>query len=47
MNSENQTTPKATNQLKKRNIPCLYSALGYIVLETDGTDWYIHQVKGK
>ena len=34
---------KIISQLEGRNIPALYSADGMVVLETDGTDWYVWQ----
>ena len=35
--------PDLARQAENRNLPLLYSGAGEIVLETDGTDWYVRQ----
>lgn len=35
--------PNAVNQMKKRQLPYAHSGEGTVILETDGTDWYITQ----
>lgn len=38
--------PRTNSQLAFRKIPHLHTALGTLVIETDGTDWYVFQEKG-
>ncbi len=38
-------TPKTAGQAKYRSLPIQYSGDGTIIAETDGVDWYIHQLK--
>lgn len=35
--------PDLSRQTSSRNVPLLFSGAGEIVLETDGTDWYVMQ----
>lgn len=39
-------TKKTNKQLENAGIPYLHHSKGTIVLETDGTDWYVTQTKG-
>lgn len=36
----------STNQMKTRGQPYLHHSQGSIIMETDGTDWYVTQVSG-
>ena len=41
--SEDDEAPALARQAQSRALPLLYSGEGEIVLETDGTDWYVIQ----
>lgn len=41
--SEADEAPDLARQASSRELPLLYSGEGEIVLETDGTDWYVRQ----
>lgn len=41
--SEDDEAPDLARQAKSRDLPLMYSGEGEIVLETDGTDWYVVQ----
>ena len=43
-NNKSQDNGKVTGQCRKRGIPCLLSGEGTLVMETDGTDWYVWQL---
>lgn len=45
--NKRSATPNTNAQMEKRQIAYLHSALGTIVMETDGIDWYIFQEKMK
>ncbi len=38
-------TEKTNKQLKKYEIPYMHHSIGSIIMETDGKDWYVEQVK--
>lgn len=40
-------TPKTVDQAVYRHLPYLHAASGTIVMETDGTDWYVRQTLKK
>ena len=42
-NNNNDDVRKAKNQINNRKIPAKFSGAGTIIMETDGTDWYIRQ----
>ena len=42
-NFKNDEISRLTSQLSYRAIPALYAGQGTIVMETDGTDWYVVQ----
>lgn len=44
--SKVSATKKTNQQLERAGIPYLHHSLGTIILETDGIDWYIEQIKG-
>ena len=46
-NNNNDDVRKAKNQINNRKIPAKFSGAGTIILETDGTDWYIRQTLKK
>lgn len=46
VNNMKNDTPKATSQLRFRNIPFLHTGSGTVTMETDGVDWYIFQEIG-
>lgn len=41
--NQDEKIKKARNQANNRKIPVKFSGEGTIILESDGTDWYIHQ----
>lgn len=41
--SGSEEAPDLARQAKSRDLPLMYSGEGEIVLETDGTDWYVVQ----
>lgn len=43
-NYDNDKVSKMRGQAKYRSLPIHYSGSGTIVLETDGTDWYVEQL---
>ena len=38
-------TDKANKQLKKYGVPYMHHSIGSIIIDTDGKDWYVEQVK--
>ncbi len=44
--SRTKATEKVNAQLKSRKIPYMHHSVGTIIMETDGTDWYITQTAG-
>ena len=45
-NYNNEKTDKTKDQANYRKLPIQFSGSGTIILECDGTDWYIHQTMG-
>lgn len=45
-NYNNDSTEKTKDQANYRKLPIQFSGSGTIILECDGTDWYIHQTMG-
>lgn len=43
-NYDDDSARKTVNQANNRNLPYMHSGSGTIILETDGTDWYIEQL---
>lgn len=38
-------TEKVNKQMKKYGVPYMHHSIGSIIMETDGKDWYVEQVK--
>ncbi len=46
-NLDDGSASKLTGQLNYRKIPYFFDGWGAIVMETDGTDWYVEQHTGE
>ena len=46
-NYNNEKTDKTKDQAHYRKLPIQFSGSGTVILECDGTDWYIHQTPGQ
>ena len=46
-NYHNDRVKKTEDQARFRNLPIQFSGSGTVILECDGTDWYIHQTLGQ